>query len=75
MSCVQNKPKSTGQVREKRKKAPKRRYVCIGKIEKVGKYDMYKIGYRDLVSYQKVSSWFSAEDIANLQVQRGSNKN
>ena len=35
---------------------------------------MYKIGYRDLVNYQKVSSWFSAEVIANLQVQRGSNK-
>ena len=33
---------------------------------------MYKIGYRDLVNYQKV--WFSVEDIAYLQVQRGSNK-
>ena len=35
---------------------------------------MYKVGYRDLVNNQKVSSWFSAEDIADMQVQRGSNK-
>ena len=35
---------------------------------------MYKVGYRDLVNNQKVSSWLSVEDIADLQVQRGSNK-
>ena len=57
----------------KGKKASKRPHVCIGKIEKVGKYDMYKVGYRDLVNNQKVSSWFSVEDTADLQVQRGFN--
>ena len=62
MFCLQNKPKSTGQVREKGKKAPKKRYVFIRKIEKVGKYDKYK----DLVDNQKVSTWFSVEDIADL---------
>lgn len=35
---------------------------------------MYKVGYRDLVNNQKVSSWLYVEDIADLQVQRGSNK-
>ena len=35
---------------------------------------MCKIGFRDLVNKQKVPSWFSVEDIADLQVQRGSNK-
>ena len=39
MFCVKNKPKSTGKVREKRKKAPKRRHVCVGKIERVGNCD------------------------------------
>ena len=39
MFCVKNKPQSTGKVREKRKKAPKRRHACVGKIGKVGKYD------------------------------------
>ena len=53
---------------------PKGLHSCIGRIEKVSKYDMYKVGYRDLVNTQKVSSWFSVEDIADLQVQRGSNK-
>ena len=57
-----------------RKKTPKIWYVCIGKIEKVVKYDMYKVRYRDLVNNQKVSSWFFVEDIADLQVQRGSIK-
>ena len=38
---------------KKGKKAPKRRYSCIGKTEKVGKYHMYKVGYRDLVHNQK----------------------
>ena len=36
---------------QKGKKAPKRQYVCTGKIEKVGKYDMRKVGYRDLVNH------------------------
>ena len=35
---------------------------------------MYKVGYRDLVNNQKVCSWFSVEDIADFQVQLGSNK-
>ena len=59
---------------KKGKKVPKRRHVCIGKIKKVGKYDMYQVGFRDLVNNEKVPSWFSAEDIADLQIQRGSNK-
>ena len=59
---------------KKGKKAPKRRYSCIGKTGKVGKYDMYQVGYRDSVNNQKVSSWFPVEDIDDLQVQRGSNK-
>ena len=37
---------------KKGKKAPKRRYVCIVKIEKVGKYDMYEVGYIYLVNNQ-----------------------
>ena len=59
---------------KKGKKAPKRRYVCIRKIEKVGKYDMYKVSLRDLVNNQKASSWFSVENIGDLQVQHSSNK-
>ena len=35
---------------------------------------MYKVAYRNLVINQKVSSWFSVEDIADLQVQLGSKK-
>ena len=35
---------------------------------------MYKVGYRDLVNNQKVSSWFFVKYIAHLQVHRGSNK-
>ena len=35
---------------------------------------MYKVGYRDLVNNQKVSSWFFVKYIADLQVHRGSNK-
>ena len=35
---------------------------------------MYEIDFIDLVNDQKVSSWFSVEDIADLQVQRESNK-
>ena len=35
---------------KKGKKAPKRRHVWIGKIKKVGKYDMYKVSFRDLVN-------------------------
>ena len=58
----------------KNKKVPKGRHSCIGRIEKVSKYDMYKVGYRDLVNNQKVSSWFSVEDVADLQFQRESNK-
>ena len=34
---------------------------------------MHKVGFRDLVNHQKVSTCFSVEDIADLQVQRGSN--
>ena len=29
---------------------------------------MYKVDFRDLVNNQKVFSWFSVEDIADLQV-------
>ena len=54
----------------KGKKAPKKRYVFIRKIGKVGKYDKYK----DLLDNQKVPTWFSVEDVADLQVLRGSNK-
>ena len=36
--------------------------------------DMCKVGFRDLLINRKVSSWFSGEDIADLQVQRSSNK-
>ena len=35
---------------------------------------MYKVGFRDLVNNQKNSNWSSVEDIAGLQVQRGSSK-
>ena len=58
---------------KKGKKAPKRRYVCIVKIEKVGKYDMYEVGYIYLVNNQNDLSllW---ENITDLQVQCGSNK-
>ena len=35
---------------------------------------MCKVGCRDSVNNKKVSSWFSVEDIADLLVQRGSNK-
>ena len=35
---------------------------------------MYKVGYKDLVNNQKASSWFSVEDVADLQVQPCSNK-
>ena len=35
---------------------------------------MYKVGFKDLVNNQKVSSWFSVKDVADLQGQRGSNK-
>ena len=59
---------------KKGKKAPKRRHVCIGKVEKVGKYDKYKVVFKDFVNNQKVPSSFSVEDIADLLVQRGSNK-
>ena len=59
---------------KKGKKAPKRRHVSVGKIEKVGKYDMYKIGFRNLVNNQKIFRWFSVKDIADLQAQHGSNK-
>ena len=59
---------------KKRNKGPKRRYVCIGEIGKVGKYDMHKVIYRELVNNQKVFSWFSVDDIADVQVQRGCNK-
>ena len=41
---------------KKGKKAPKRRYVCIVKNEKVGKYDMYEVSYIYLVNHQKVLS-------------------
>ena len=41
---------------KKGKKAPKRRYVCIANIEKVGKYDMYEVGYIYLVNHQNVLS-------------------
>ena len=58
----------------KGKRAPKRWYVRIGKIENVGKYDMYKVGYRALVNTRKVFSSFSVEGIADLQVQRRSDK-
>ena len=51
---------------KKGKTAPKRRYFWIGKIEKVG--------FRDLVNNQRVSSWFSVEDATDLQVQASSNK-
>ena len=54
---------------------PKRRHICIGKIEKVGKYDMCQVGFRDLADNEKVPSWFfAAEEIADWQIQRGSNK-
>ena len=59
---------------EKGKKAPKIRHFCIVKNEKVGKYDMFKVDFRDLVNNKKVCSRFSVEDIADLQVQRESNK-
>ena len=36
--------------KKEREKAPKRRHVCIGKILKVHKFDMYKVGFRDLVN-------------------------
>ena len=58
---------------KKGKKEPKRRHVFVGKIEKVGKNDMYKVGFRNLACNQNVSSSFSVEDIAGLQVQRVSN--
>ena len=35
---------------------------------------MYKVGYRDLVNNQKVSSWFFVKYITHLQFHRGSNK-
>ena len=35
---------------------------------------MYKVGYKNLVNNQKVSRWFSVEDITHLPVQCGSNK-
>ena len=35
---------------------------------------MYKVGFRDLVNNHKVSCWFFVGDIADLKVQRGSNK-
>ena len=35
---------------------------------------MCKVGCRDSVNNKKVSIWFSVEDIADLLVQRGSNK-
>ena len=35
---------------------------------------MYKVGFKDLVNNQKVSSWFSVKDVADLQGQHGSNK-
>ena len=34
---------------------------------------MYEVGFRDLLNNPKVSSWFSVEDIVDLQIQRGSN--
>ena len=36
--------------KKEREKAPKRRHVCIGKILKVRKFDMYKVGFGDLVN-------------------------
>ena len=35
---------------------------------------MCKVSCRDSVNNKKVSIWFSVEDIADLLVQRGSNK-
>ena len=35
---------------------------------------MYKVAYRNLVINQKVSSWFSVEDIADLQVGKTAGK-
>ena len=35
---------------------------------------MCKVGCRDSVNNKKFSIWFSVEDIADLLVQRGSNK-
>ena len=58
---------------KKGKKEPKKRHVFVGKIGKVGNNDMYKVGFRNLASNQNVSSSFSVEDIADLQVQRVSN--
>ena len=46
----------------------------LEKLKKLVNMICTKVGFRDLVNNQKVPSWFSAEDIADLQIQRGSNK-
>ena len=60
---------------KKGKKAPERRHVLIGKVVKTGKHsDSYKIQYKDPISKCQTTSWFSVEDMADLQNQKQERK-
>ena len=57
------------------KKAPKQRFVILGKVIKVGKNeDMYKIKFKSPVSQVSKSEWFSIEDIADFKKKLKDNK-
>ena len=50
------------------KKAPKRRFVILGTVVKIGKNDnTYKIKFKNPKSSSLMSDWFSVEDIADFK--------
>ena len=60
---------------KKRKKAPKRCQVLIGKVVKIKIHgDSYKIQCKDSISKHQTISWFSVEDITDLQKQKRERK-
>lgn len=48
--------------------------LALENLEKVGKYDIREVNYRDLINNQNFPSWLSVEAITDLRFQRGSNE-